>query len=279
MKEKTFTVTNDTQVICAIWDNVKKPIGIVQIIHGICDNIKTYNRFAKFMNKNGYIVFGADRPPCGYHNDCPYSFDKSVQLQINIMNHLIGKYNLPVLIFGYGYGGIITQAILQKSTSPAAGVCLANVGKYPTFALNIAEFFAWCCAKIFGKNTPANILNRLSFGRRRRRSKLNCTHEFYISLFRGIKSIKPDATFNTPILMISGASDSYATNPRFSQALYNAYRNNGIMNVTMIIYPDTGDNLLMEMNFGSMPDDILDFMKYVITTDYSSGTKTAATPS
>ncbi|MBP5708074.1 MAG: alpha/beta hydrolase [Alphaproteobacteria bacterium] len=278
MKEKTFTVTNDTQVVCAIWDNVKKPIGIIQIIHGICDNIKTYNRFAKFMNKNGYIVFGADRPPCGYRDNSICCFDKSVQLQINIMNYLITKYNLPVLIFGYGYGGIVTQSILQKSTTPAAGVCLANVGKYSAFALNVAEFFAWCCAKIFGKNAPANILNRLSFGKRRCRSKVKCTHEFYISLFHGIKSIKPNVAFNTPILMISGASDSYATNPRFSQALYNAYRNNGIMNVTMIIYPDNGDNLLMEMNFGSMPDDILDFIKYATRNDYSA-TNTDALPS
>ena len=278
MKEKTFTVTNDIQVVCAIWDNVKKPIGIIQIIHGICDNIKTYNRFAKFMNQNGYIVFGADRPPCGHHGDYPCSFEKSVRLQMNIMNYLVGKYNLPVLIFGYGYGGIVTQSILQKSSAPAAGVCLANTGKYPTFVLNVTEFFAWCCAKIFGKNAPANILNRLTFGKRRIQSNINCTYGFYVSLFRGIKAITPDAAFDTPILMISGAGDSYATNPRFSHALYNAYRDNGIMNVTMMVYPDANDDLFLEMNFGKMPDDILDFFKYVITTDYSV-TKTEATPS
>ena len=206
------------------------------------------------------------------------SLKEIVFQNMNIMNYLVGKYNLPVLIFGYGYGGIVTQSILQKSSAPAAGVCLANTGKYPTFVLNVTEFFAWCCAKIFGKNAPANILNRLTFGKRRIQSNINCTYGFYVSLFRGIKAITPDAAFDTPILMISGAGDSYATNPRFSHALYNAYRDNGIMNVTMIVYPDANDDLFMEMNFGKMPDDILDFFKYAITTDYSV-TKTEATPS
>ena len=95
MKEKIFTILNDSQIVCTVWDNVKKPIGVIQIIHGIYDNMKTYNRFARFMNKNGYIVFGIDRPKCNTHPTCPDMFDKAVKLQMKIMNYLIAQYKLP----------------------------------------------------------------------------------------------------------------------------------------------------------------------------------------
>ena len=262
MKEKIFTITNDTQVICAIWDNVKKPTGIIQIIHGIHDTIYTYDRFAKFMNNNGYIVFGVDRQPCASKNRIPYSFDKAVDLQLNIMKHLVRKYKLPLFIFGYGYGGIIAQSILQNSQIPAAGVCMANSGRYPILLLNLAIIFSWICNKLFGKDAPANLLNWLALGRRKLHSTPKCTYGFYIALFRGMKTIKPYAPFDTPILMISGAHDSFASNPSFSRALYNAYRDNGIMQVTMIVYPDKNDSLFLEMNFGSMPGDILEFLKH-----------------
>lgn len=261
MKDKTFTLIKDVQIICTVWDNVKKPIGVIQIIHGIYDKIETYDRFAKLMNKNGYIVFGTKHQSCKCDKEKLCYFDKSVDIQTNIMKHLVARYNLPLFLFGYGYGAIITQSILQQSTIPTAGICLANTGQYPTALINIATFFAWFCTKIFGEDAPAKILNRLSFGKRRLRSAPKCTYGFYLSLFRGIKTIKPYAPFDTPMLMISGAHDSFATNPCFSRSLYNAYRDNGIMHITMIIYPDKNDNLLMEMNFGTMPNDILDFFK------------------
>ena len=260
MKEKTFTVLNDSQIICAVWDNVTKPVGIIQIIHGIYDNIKTYNRFAKFMNKNGYIVFGTDRPSYEKEYAHPRMFDKAVKLQMNMMNYLYNKYHLPVFLFGYGYGGFITQSILQKSAVPAAGVCLTNTRKYPYIILRIATLFAWVCTKVFGANAPANLLTRMIVGKRKLHTTPACTHGFFLALFRGIETIKPYAPFDTPVLMISGAHNSFATNPQFSRALYKAYQDNGITQVTMIIYPDISDNLLLEMNFGSMSGEILNFL-------------------
>ena len=262
MKEKTFTILNDSQIVCTIWDNVKKPIGVIQIIHGIYDNMKTYNRFARFMNKNGYIVFGTDRPKCNTNPTCPNMFDKSVKLQMKIMNYLIGQYKLPLFLFGFGYGGFITQSILQKSNTATAGVCLAGTGKYPKPLLYLAKADAWICAKIFGSSAPAKLLNRLSVGKHRAKGMIKCTNGFYLALFRGIEKIHPETRFNTPILMISGANSTLAMNSRFSRALYNTYRDNGIMRITLIIYPELSDNMLMQMNFGEMAHDILDFFNY-----------------
>lgn len=60
MKEVKFIADDGKTIFCSLWDNVKKPIGVVQIIHGMDEHVRRYDRFAKFLNKNGYIVFGDD---------------------------------------------------------------------------------------------------------------------------------------------------------------------------------------------------------------------------
>ena len=267
MKEKIFTVLNEAQILCTIWDNVRKPIGVIQIIHGIYDNMQTYQRFAEFMNKNGYIVFGTNRALCPKIATCPNSFDRAVKLQMKIMNYLVQHYRLPLFIFGYGYGGFITQSILEKSNIPTAGVCLAGTGKYPKILLRFIILFTWICTKLFGVNAPANIFNRISAGKHRSQGQIKCTYGFYLALLRGIINIKPETQFDTPILMITDAHETAVMNARFSRALYNAYRDNGMMRLTLIIYPDTCDNLLIEMNFGTIPKDILDFFNRNQTTN------------
>lgn len=60
MPEVIFTARDGKHLFCTLWDNVRHPIGVVQIIHGMDEHVDRYDRFAKFMNKNGYIVFGDD---------------------------------------------------------------------------------------------------------------------------------------------------------------------------------------------------------------------------
>ncbi len=60
MKETIFNTTDGQKLVCVVWDTVKNPVGVVQIIHGMDEHIRRYDRFAKYLNKNGYIVFGND---------------------------------------------------------------------------------------------------------------------------------------------------------------------------------------------------------------------------
>ena len=50
---KSKAQQNDFQ----IWNNVKQIRGVVQIICHIGCDVNQYNRFAKFLNKNGYVVW------------------------------------------------------------------------------------------------------------------------------------------------------------------------------------------------------------------------------
>ena len=51
MKEIKFTAYDGKKLVCSLWDNVKNPIAVVQIIHGMDEHVARYDRFAQFMNK------------------------------------------------------------------------------------------------------------------------------------------------------------------------------------------------------------------------------------
>ena len=92
MTTKLFTAYDNTSLVCAIWDDVSNPIGVVQIIHGVFDTMQTYDKLAHFLNRNGYIVFGIDKPLCR----TPRSFDCAAQHEMDIMQYLVRKYMLPI---------------------------------------------------------------------------------------------------------------------------------------------------------------------------------------
>ncbi len=102
---------DDTKLSCYLWDNVKNPKGVVQISHGMGEHLLRYDRFAKFLNENGYIVFGDDHrghgltesdKDRGHHlGDI---FSDTVKDLVFINNYLQQKYQLPVLFFGHSYG-------------------------------------------------------------------------------------------------------------------------------------------------------------------------------
>ena len=61
MKTLKLKGFNDYESSCYLWDKVDKPVGVVQIFHGMQEHAKRYNDFAKFMNEQGYIVFVINR--------------------------------------------------------------------------------------------------------------------------------------------------------------------------------------------------------------------------
>ena len=256
MTTKIFTASDNTSLMCAIWDAVPSPIGVVQIIHGVFDSMQNYDKLAHFLNCNGYIVFGIDKPL----TRTTRNFDRSVSHEIDIMRYLINKYTLPIFLIGYGYGGFVAQYILQNADIPTNAVCLIKSGWRYRWAIRFARKIAQIGARIYGANARARFIN--FFTRRHcghtQKSPMG-TYGFYVSLFNGLIKLDANSNFENPIMIICGANDCDAPNARFSRALYNAYHSNDLLNTTLMIYPDMQNKMLMEMNCGTIQNDILSF--------------------
>ena len=294
MTEIAFTARDGKKLICSLWNNVTRPIGVVQIIHGMDEHVGRYERFAKFLNKHGYIVFGddhrahgrsaADISKIGMPDGDSDLFASTVSDEIAITKYLRRKYKLPVLIFGHSYGSFITQRIIQEPDLAAAGVCLSGSAKYPMALLMPLLVISFIGVKLFGPDAPARFLEYFSpiRGTTNGTSKLTrdtaqaAAHDadpfraryfsygFYYSLFKNLFKLSGYVDCNLPVLIISGERDLVSMNSRLATSLYNIYKSQNTDNVTLIIYPGARHELLMETNYAQVQRDVLNFFNSVI---------------
>lgn len=289
MKELVFNAADGQKLVCTLWDSVKNPIGVVQIIHGMDEHMRRYDRFAKFLNKNGYIVFGDDHrshgktagntSKIGQSGDEKDLFAATVSDELEILKFLKKKYNLPIFLFGHSYGSFITQRIMEETKLCTAGVCLSGSAKYPMGFLLVATVSAWIGMRLFGPNAPARFIEFFSpiRGKINGASKLTrdpkqaAAHDadqmrakyfsygFYYSMFKNLMKLTGQACQSTPLLIISGSRDLVSMNSRLAMSLYKTYQAHNLHNLTIIIYPEARHELLMDINYADVQRDILDF--------------------
>ena len=298
MKEIKFNARDGKILMCSLWDNVPHPVGVVQIIHGMDEHVMRYDRFAIFLNKHGYIVFGDDHRAhgrtagvatnIGKTNGERDLFTATVDDEIEITKYLRRKYKLPVLLFGHSYGSFITQRIIQEPNLAAAGACLSGSAKYPLALLAPMATAAFIGMKLFGPDAPARFLEYFSPIRgRTMRGDSRLTRDtvqvaahdadpmraqyfsygFYYSLFKNLIKLSGYANQKLPMLIISGGRDMVSLNGRFANSLYRMYRAGGVENLTLIIYPGARHELLMETNFAQVQRDVLKFFNSVVRTN------------
>jgi len=161
----------DFEISCYIWDKVENPTGVVQIIHGMQEHAKRYNEFAKFLNKQGLIVFASDlrghgqtalinNMPLGYSNGD--LFMEVVQDQIIFTDYLRKKYALPVTIFGHSFGSFIAQRYMIENSFKIKNIILCG----STYTNNMSFRMGYHVAnflKLFGqKKKQAKIIEKMS---------------------------------------------------------------------------------------------------------------------
>lgn len=293
MKEQIFTAQDGKRLVCTLWDNVRRPIGVVQIIHGMDEHVRRYDRFAKFLNKNGYIVFGDDHrahgktaasiDQIGKPDGTEDLFAATVADELEIIKYLKSKYNLPLFLFGHSYGSFITQALMEKTDLAAAGVCLSGSARYPMWALAMARTIAWIGRAMWGPQAPARFIELFSPIRGRSGGPSRLTRDpvqaaahdadplrakyfsygFYYSLFSNLMKLHRHACPDMPLLIISGSRDLVSLNSRLSMALYREYQAHDLNNLTVIIYPAARHELLMEINYKEVQNDILEFLNSI----------------
>ena len=289
MKEVIFLARDKTKIFCTLWDNVKSPVGIVQIIHGMNEYVNRYDRFAKFLNKNGFIVFGDDHRA---HGRTASNFNKIgttdgnkdlfksiLSDELEIFKYLNKKYKLPVMLFGHSYGSFITQALIEK-TKKYNAVCLCGSAKFWQTYLFIGQCLAWCGEKVSGKDAPANIIEIFSPTRNKRNEESRLTSDakqakkfehnkyfkrkfsygFYFSMFNNLLHLhRGNLSKEKPMLIISGAKDAVSINGLLTKHLYNTYKKIGVKNISMKLYPNAKHELLNETIYKEVQTDVLNF--------------------
>lgn len=260
------------------WLNVKKPKGIVQIIHGMVEHGARYDRFAKFLNSKGYLVVADDHRGHGNTDKTTLGycdgdmFADTVKDEGFITDYYKQKYpNLKYFVFGFSYGSFLTQSYISKYGDKIDGVVIGGSNYKKDFQVYLGSFVC-----LFNnKKKSAKLIEKLSFGAYAKNfdegewlsvdkdnntryhadpyCKFICSYRFYADFFRGLRKLYTrkyirNLNKDLPILLISGKDDPVGNMGKGVKKLFNFYKNKAkVKHVSLVLFPHSRHEFLNEM--------------------------------
>lgn len=280
---------NHLRLYTYVFDRVENPKAVVVIVHGMQEHAGRYQDFAKFLNKNGYIVImndlrghghtmvSKDKYGCG-ENDI---YTECIQDEIILIKKAKEAYNLPIYLFGHSYGSMVSQGIIQNtdvvekcvlcgtadgsSLIMQAGGVLANIIAPFKKSSSRGGMMEKMCVAGYGKKFDnGNWLTRdeASFAKYKEDELCGGTFpfSFYKSMLsnmrkrnKGIGKIGKKKVF-----IIGGAKDPVGSCGKQIKSLNKRYLKHNI-DSKYKVYPDCRHELLNEINKEEIYNDILDF--------------------
>ncbi|HRR89369.1 MAG TPA: alpha/beta hydrolase [Eubacteriales bacterium] len=294
--EKVIFERGGVGIHCYLWDDVKSPKGVIQLIHGMTSYALRYDEFAKELNDKGYIVFGDDHRGHGHtERDGKVlggltEFDDTVEDELAITKMLKEKYKLPVQIFGHSYGSFITQRYIQHEDAEASGVLLSGSAYMGGKKLVFGKLLTAITTRFLGENKPDKLLYAITFASNNKAFAEEGTDNAWLS--RNVDSVKaynadpmanfmPPSSFyysmmrgiyraylkenlikikkDLPIFIMSGDRDPVGGNGQKVAKLFSLYKSLGLNVVGMKLYPGARHELTNDPEKETVIADIVSF--------------------
>lgn len=153
----------------------KKDIkGIVQISHGMSEEASRYERFAKVLTENGYIVYINDHRG---HGKTAKSIDKvgilskqdgigCIVKDLKRLTDIIKKENedLPLFLFSHSMGSFAAQKYIIDHSKEIDGVILSGTNGLHGIEVDFGIVVAKIMCLIKGRDQKAYLIDKLAFG-------------------------------------------------------------------------------------------------------------------
>lgn len=170
---KTFKIKSDYDglILNGIIEETKiKPVGIVQISHGMAENKERYKDFMKYLSKEGYIVVIHDHRGHGksvLKNDDLGYFNSNRNILVEelyqVTTYIKKLYpNLKITLFAHSMGSLVARMYIQKYDNMIDRLILCGAPTYNPFS-RIGSLLAGILGKIKGEKYKSEFLNNLVF--------------------------------------------------------------------------------------------------------------------
>lgn len=279
MKSKTFENLGK-KISYYVWDDVEKPRGVVQIVHGMVEYAGRYQKIAEYFNKEGFVVVAddhrghgnIDKDNLGY---CAGSMFFDTISDIKVLMDITKKNfpNIPYVFFGFSYGSFLTQYFISQYGGDLDGVIIGGSNKNPKFMTLFGQFVSFLGKKFKGETAPGKLVEKLTFGAYNNKfedrcflstnkennekyfkdpfCQYTCSYNFYHSFFKGLNSLysskyKKGLVKELPMLIVSGSLDPVGDMGKGTTKLYLYYKNVGCENVRLKLYPESRHEFLNE---------------------------------
>jgi alpha-beta hydrolase superfamily lysophospholipase len=274
------SATDGIDVATYAWTDVEGDArGVVQIAHGLAEHGERYDRFATALNRAGYLAFATDHrghgrtggDHLGEFGDA--GFDGLIADVAQYGAALAtDRPGLPVFLFGHSMGSFASQSVMLDHSQQYAGVVLSgstamdvlaagmadaspdapagleafNAGfehrtGYEWLSRDEAEVDAYVADPWCGFDVPAHTIPSV-FGQAAR-----------VADPAQLAGIRPDL----PVLIASGSDDPLAGGGQLVELLGQRYRDAGLADVTVTVYPGGRHEILNETNRDEVTADIV----------------------
>lgn len=278
------SAADGTQIISYAWADVAgPPAGVVQIAHGLAEHGARYARFAKALNAAGFLVHAVDhrghgRSAAGRLGDFgPAGFAGLIADVAQFGAALRALHGgLPLFLFGHSMGSFAAQAALVDNASTWSGVVLSGSTALDVFAAAMAQAPADAPAGLAAFN--AGFEHRTGYEWLSRDAAevdayvadpwcgWDIPDDVIPSLFAPAPRLADAAVLagvrgDLPILIASGDADPLAGGGALVRLLGQRYRDAGLADVTVKLYPAGRHEILNESNRDEVTADIVAWLR------------------
>jgi alpha-beta hydrolase superfamily lysophospholipase len=281
----SFRSTADgTEIFTYAWTGVAgKPVGVVQIAHGLAEHGERYARFANALNAAGFLVYAVDhrghgRSAQGRLGDFGTAgFDGLIADVAQFGAALRARHgDLPLFLFGHSMGSFAAQAALLDHAPTWSGVVLSGSTALDALAAGMAHAPAGAPTGLAAFN--AGFEHRTGYEwLSRDEAEVDAyvadpwcgwevPDEVIPSLFATAPRLADPAQLagiraDLRLLIASGDADPLAGGGALVQLLGQRYREAGITDVTVNLYPAARHEILNETNRDAITSDIVAWLQ------------------
>lgn len=262
-------ITTRTFSFTSKWDGVKihgicmipeKPIGIFQMVHGMCEHKERYLSFMSWMAQRGYITLIHDNRGHGMSikeegdiGYCYSSMDKGFIEDIyQVTKNIRREYpELPLILYGHSMGSLAVRSYLRKHDDAIDGLIVSGCPGYND-GVPFGKLLVAIMTKILGERYRSSFVQKMvlgSFERRFWKEKRKsawlaakesvakefekdelCTFTYTLNGFRTLLNLESQTykgkgyqvkNSSLPILFLSGEDDPcYISERKWYQAIY-----------------------------------------------------------
>ncbi|WP_206537610.1 alpha/beta fold hydrolase [Ilumatobacter nonamiensis] len=276
-QQSSFVSSADgTTIATSSWTDVDKPRGAVQIAHGLAEHAERYDRFATALNGAGFLAFGTDHRGHGRTGQDrlgdfgSVGFDGLIADVVEYGAAITEEYGVPLFLFGHSMGSFASQSIVIDNSAQYAGIVLSGSTALDLLAAGLAESDGPVGLEAFN----VGFEHRTGYEWLTRDESevdayvadpfcgFDLPDELVPSLFApaerlGDPTVLAGIRDDLPLLVTSGSADPLAGGGQLVELLGQRYRDAGVTDVTVTLYPGARHEILNETNRDEVTADII----------------------
>ena len=295
-----FTSVAGQPLTLYLWQTDAPCRGVIQLVHGMAEHIARYDRLARALCAAGYTVAGhshlghgedAREDELGFFGRKD-GWDHLVE-DVHAAHEMLLK-RFPgqrFAILGHSMGSFVTREYLLRYGGDLTAAVICGTGWFPGPLCSVARAAAALCGVFGGWQKPAPLVDRLmskdnnkAFAPARTpfdwlsrdtaevdkyMADLRCGFLFtargYYDMFPGLKHLSrlhrlAALPGNLPVLFISGDADPIGTQGKGVNTVAQQFRDAGVRDVTVRLYPGARHELFNETNRDEITAELIDWL-------------------